>query len=344
MIKPAEITPSRVLDDACRARIKYASALKPGAHIHISGVCGSGTSAVLALLKKRGFYVSGSDKAFYPPMGAVVRGLADRLDEGYRPENLTPAPELVVIGNALSRGNPEVEAVLAQGIPFASMPEVFAAQLIAERDYCRTSVVVAGTHGKTTTTAAIAYLLDATGRKPGYFIGGVPENLAGNIRPVSEEIPVEQRVVVLEGDEYDSAFFAKYAKFHCYRPDIAVITSLEFDHGDIYNSVEEIEQEFTRFAARLPEEGLILVCDQGERLQRLAETWSKDKAIKAPILRYGMEAATRYRLCSRSLWCYQDVPRKRFGQKLELGIGEQELTVRTTLSGEHNALNLLAAR
>ena len=338
-----ELIPAREVNTASRARVSYARTLKPGAHVHITGICGSGTSAVLSLLKGLGFYVTGSDKAFYPPMGERVRSIADKVFEGYRAENLNPAPALVVIGNALSRGNPEVEYLLDIGLPFASMPEVFEALLIGERDYCPTSVVVAGTHGKTTTTAAIAFLLEGSGRKPAYFIGGMPLNLPGNISSVSLDMPVEQRVVVLEGDEYDSAFFAKYAKFQHYRPDIAVITSLEFDHGDIYNSIEEIEAEFTRFARRVPKDGMLLVCDQGPYLSQLAERWNNDAEIKASIVKYGKSEQSKYRLLSRTPWCFQDIPKKRYGQKLLFNIGGQEVSMHSILSGEHNALNLLAA-
>ncbi len=335
------LAPAREPDENCAARIAYAASLKQGSHIHISGICGSGTAAVLVLLRELGFYVTGSDKAFYPPMGDVVRSLAHKLYEGYRAENLEQRPALVVIGNAQSRGNPEVEHVLEHKLPFASMPEVFAALLIGTRAQCRTSVVISGTHGKTTTSAAVSTVLDAAGRKPGYFIGGVPLSLSGNVRPVSQELKPEQRVVVLEGDEYDSAFFAKYAKFQCYRPDIAVVTSLEFDHGDIYNSIEEIESEFTSFLRRVPQDGLVLVCDQGGRLPETAQKWKQDSSIVAPVVLYGLTPEAQYRLTRRES---REVPGQALcGQQMEFLLSGEALDVFTPLTGEHNALNLLAA-
>lgn len=333
-----EWKPSKELDTDSLRRTTQLGELRPVAHIHISGVCGTGTGSVLQLLKACGFYVTGSDKAFYPPMGDVVRSYCDKLYEGYAPSNLEPRPDCVIIGNSLSKSNPEVQAILEQDIPFASMPEAFAALLIGTREYCPTSVVVAGTHGKTTTTAAIATLLDVAGRKPGYFIGGVPKNLPGSLRRVDESMPVANRVVVLEGDEYDSAFFSKYSKFHSYRPDIVVVTSIEFDHADIYNSVEEIELEFTRLARRVPKEGVILVADEGERLDGIVPIWREDPQIVAPILRYGAKSDSPLRMVSRT-------PRSdgAQGQALHYLLDGQEIHCSTPLSGDHNAKNLLAA-
>lgn len=330
------------LDDASVERARFVASLPPGSHVHISGICGTGTSAVLSLLKQLGFRVSGSDKAFYPPMGPLVKRLADKVYIGYGAENLEETPDLVVIGNALSSDNPEVLEVFEQGIPFASMPEVFSALLIGSREDCPTSVVVSGTHGKTTTSAALATILEEAGRHPGYFIGGVPNELPSGIRPVSKELLLANRAVVLEGDEYDSAFFAKYSKFHNYRPDIAIVTSLEFDHADIYTSLEEIELEFTRFVRRIPSDGLILVCDQGESLAALTKAWEEDKSITAGIERYGLEETSEYRLLSRDPWQYQDIPEKHVGQQLRFSLLGTEVEAKTMLSGQHNALNLLA--
>lgn len=329
-----ELTPSRELDAASVARAKAVAALPRGAHIHVSGACGTGMASVLQLLKALGYHVTGSDKAFYPPMGDVVRKVADKVYEGYSEKNLVPHPALVVIGNSLSRGNPEVEYVLEQSLPFASMPEVFSALLIGDREHCPMSIVVTGTHGKTTTTAAVAKLFDSAGRKPGYFIGGVPKNLPGSIRAVDTSVPTEQRVVALEGDEYDSAFFAKYSKFHSYRPDIAIITSIEFDHADIYSSLAEIEIEFTRLVARVPKSGAILAADDSETLDRLIPAWAP--SIQAPVYRYGSKPSSAFRLLSRT-------PLGGAGQELALSLRGAELTARTSLSGPHNALNLLAA-
>ncbi len=193
-------------DPASEAREELVRALPPGSHVHVSAVCGTGTGSLAKLLKDMGFTVSGSDKAFYPPMGDVVRGFLDKIYEGYDESNLDETPDLVVIGNNLSRGNPEVERVLRDNIPYASMPEALGALLAGTRKECSSSIVAAGTHGKTTTSCMIATMLESAGRKPGYFIGGVPTTLPGSVRAVDKNLPLEQRCVVFEGDEYDSAF------------------------------------------------------------------------------------------------------------------------------------------
>lgn len=338
--QPIVIEREREFGERSEARIKLAAGLPSGAHVHISGVCGSGTGAVLQLLKALNFYVTGSDRAFYPPMGGLVRELADKLYEGYDPANLAGPPALVVIGNSLTMDNPEVQHVLESGLPFASMPEVIAALLIGDRSHCRTSIVVTGTHGKTTTTAACAWILEYAKRKPGFFIGGVPFNLPAGVRPVNMDIPVERRAAVLEGDEYDSACFAKFSKFHCYRPDIAIVTSLEFDHADIYRSIEEIEAQFDAFAARLPAGGLLLVSDASERLDALADKWRTESPAR--VMRYGEREGSEFRLLERRPWSYRELPTGRYGQEFDVSMQGHRLTLKTRLTGSYNACNLLA--
>ncbi len=329
--------PSKEFDRDSLERIKNLSNLKKGDYIHISGICGTGTASVLQLLKDLGFKVTGSDKAFYPPMGDVVKNLADHVYQGFSADNLKEKPTLVVIGNSLSKDNPEIQYVLKENIPFASMPEIFAGLLIGDKQHCQTSIVVTGTHGKTTTSAAVATLLDIAGLKPGYFIGGMPKNLTGSIRKVDLNLPLEKRTVVLEGDEYDSCFYAKYPKFHSYRPDILIVTSIEFDHGDIYNSIEEIEEEFTKLARRVPADGTILVCDEGERLKQILPQWQNDIDIIAPIYSYGEKPSSRFKLEARN------VLKSNKGQELKLKLNNTEVKTRTPLSGRYNALNLLVA-
>lgn len=323
-------SPHMYSEEDSENRVRAVTQLSPGAHIHISAISGTGMASVAQLLKSLGYYVTGSDKAFYPPMGEVVRRTADKLFEGYRAENLLPRPDLVVIGNNLSKDNVEVQEVLNNNIPFASMPDVFRALLIGERTECPTSIVVAGTHGKTTTTSAIAVMFDRAGWHPGYFIGGVPVDLPASIRQVDLTTPLEQRVVVLEGDEYDSAFFAKRSKFHSYRPDIAVVTSLEFDHADIYSSIDEIRAEFLSFAARLPQDGVLLLCDNSAELA--GTPWN----TAGKILYYGEAPGSDFRLLKR-----EAVPGK--GQRLELSLQGELVEIYAPLSGPQNAYNFLAS-
>jgi UDP-N-acetylmuramate: L-alanyl-gamma-D-glutamyl-meso-diaminopimelate ligase len=308
-------------------RIEFLKTLPHGSHIHVSGVCGTGMSAVASLLKQLGFYVTGSDKAFYPPMGEVVRAKVDRVCEGYSADNLTPIPACVIIGNNLSRGNPEVEFVLENKLPYASMPEVFAALLIGERDFCPKSIVVAGTHGKTTTSAAVTVMFDKAGKTPGYFIGGAPLDLPGGIRKVNSTQPLNDRVVVLEGDEYDSAYFAKWPKFLSYRPDIAIITSIEFDHADIYSSLDEIKEEFFKLMRLVPASGAILICDE--------INITLPEGLNGKVYYYGSKPTSQFRLVNRTSTNHT--------QSLELDLSGEPLTFETPLSGQYNALNLLVA-
>jgi UDP-N-acetylmuramate: L-alanyl-gamma-D-glutamyl-meso-diaminopimelate ligase len=334
----------REFDKSALSRIEYIRDLSKDARIHISGVCGTGTGAVLSLLKQSGFYVSGSDKAFYPPMGDVVRGLADVVYEGFSSDNLKEKPNLVVIGNALSRGNPEVEFVIEKRIPFSSMPEVFSALLIGSREECGTSVVVSGTHGKTTTSSLVASILSHAGKSPGYFIGGVPTGgqLDGSIKAPSQDIPPEDRIVVLEGDEYDSAFFAKYSKFHCYRPDIAVVTNIEFDHGDIFEDLDAIKNEFSKFLRRIPKDGLVVACVDCPNVSFLLEVLEASKGFPK-VLRYGESMDADLVIRNRSRWCYQKLPVSRYGQEIEYVYQGRSISIKTKLNGLHNARNVGAA-
>lgn len=327
---------SREFDSDALARMEQLKALPRSARIHICGVCGTGMASVLTLLKALGFYVTGSDKAFYPPMGDVVRREADKVYDGYSADNLRDArPDFVIIGNTLSATNPEAEYVSEQNLPYASMPETLGALLIGDRSFCPTSIVVAGTHGKTTTTSSIAYMIDRLGLKPGFFFGGLAVDLPASIRAVNTEIPVEKRTVVLEGDEYDSAYFAKYSKFHCYRPDVLVITSLEFDHGDIYENVDAIKMQFTRLLRNLPASAQVLICDSGGvELDRAFSEWSSDTTVKARLIRYGKLQSSSFRLVER-------IPNES-GQQVSFNLDGEVVSTSLLLTGEHNALNILA--
>jgi len=325
---------SKSYDAHCDERIKQVASLKPGAHIHLSGVCGTGMSAVLSLLKQLGFYCTGSDKAFYPPMGEFVRGLADEVFEGYAAANIPKETDLVVIGNALSESSPEVQAVKERELPYASMPEVFSALLIGNRDHCPNSIVACGTHGKTTTSSMMAGVLEEAGRKPGYFVGGIPSNLPSNIRPVALDIPLEQRAVVLEGDEYDSAFFAKFSKFHCYRPDILLLTSLEFDHADIFESIDDIDATFQSLIERVPSTGAVLYCVDDKHLKEKAEIWKNSDGVLAEFISYGFDDKADAKITSREV--HDGI------QHISAVYKGEELTFKLKVSGEYNSLNALA--
>jgi UDP-N-acetylmuramate: L-alanyl-gamma-D-glutamyl-meso-diaminopimelate ligase len=205
-------------------------------------IAGVGMAALAGMFKQRGLRVSGSDEKIYPPMSTVLDRLGIPLLEGYRPENLVPRPDLVVIGNKVSRPNPEVQAVLAAGLPYLSFPEALAEFFIAGRR----SLVVAGTHGKTTSTAMLAWVLERSGRDPSVMVGGESLDFGGNFKLGAGEF------FVVEGDEYDSAFFDKGPKFLHYRPSALILTAVEFDHADIYRDLAAVKGAFRRLVALLP--------------------------------------------------------------------------------------------
>ncbi len=230
--------------------------------IHLIGICGTAMGTLAAMLKARGHDVRGSDQHVYPPMSDFLRQQGITLLEGYRPEHITSQLDLVVVGNAISRGNVELEEVLDRKIRYCSLPE-------AVRDHflwAARSVVVAGTHGKTTTTSLTGWLLTHGGADPSVLIGGIAENFEGSYRLGGG------REFVIEGDEYDSAFFDKTAKFLKYLPDIAVVNNIEFDHADIYPDLDAIRLAFRRFVNLVPRRGLLLLGADNRRCPRAGQT------------------------------------------------------------------------
>jgi UDP-N-acetylmuramate: L-alanyl-gamma-D-glutamyl-meso-diaminopimelate ligase len=217
--------------------------------VHLIGICGTAMGTLAALLKSKGFDVRGSDQKVYPPMSDFLRSQGITLLEGYSPEHIVPELDLVVVGNAISRGNPELEEVLDRKIRYCSLPEAVRDNFL----WASRSVVIAGTHGKTTTTSLTGWLLTHGGADPSVLIGGIAENFQSSYRLGGG------REFVIEGDEYDSAFFDKTAKFLKYLPDIAVVNNIEFDHADIYGNLEEIRVAFRRFVNLVPRRGLLLL-------------------------------------------------------------------------------------
>ena len=224
--------------------------LHPGSHIHLIAICGVGMASLAGLLQAQGYQVTGSDQNVYPPMSTYLAEIGIPVQTGFRADNLSRMPDLVVVGNAVSRDNPEVQAVMACDIPFISFPDALGRFLIGDK----TSLVIAGTHGKTTTTALAAWVLSRAGSDPSFFIGGVPLNFGSGWRAGSGPH------VVLEGDEYDTAFFDKGPKFLHYRPSFVVLTSLEFDHADIYRDLDHLTGAFRRLMEIVPAHGGLVVC------------------------------------------------------------------------------------
>jgi UDP-N-acetylmuramate: L-alanyl-gamma-D-glutamyl-meso-diaminopimelate ligase len=229
--------------------------------IHFIGICGTAMATLAAMLKARGHDIQGSDLGVYPPMSDFLAREGISTFEGYRAEQITTAIDLVVVGNAISRGNPELEEVLDRKIRFTSLPEMIRDEFL----WSSRSVVIAGTHGKTTTTAMTGWLLTACGKDPSVLVGGISVNLDGSYRMGAG------RDFVIEGDEYDSAFFDKTAKFLKYLPDVAVIGNLEYDHADIYADMEALRTAFRRFVALVPRSGHLLIGADSPEALRLAE-------------------------------------------------------------------------
>ncbi len=217
--------------------------------IHLIAICGVAMSALAGMLKQRGYEVSGSDENVYPPMSTLLERLGISIRQGFVAENLSPPPDLVVVGNKVSRGNPEVEALLASTIPYVSLPQALGELFIRDR----ISVVVAGTHGKTTSTSMLAWVLEKAGRDPSLMVGGDALDFGGNYKLGSGEH------FVLEGDEYDTAFFDKGPKFLHYRPRAVLLNAVEFDHADIYRDLDHVKEAFRKLVAILPPDAPLVV-------------------------------------------------------------------------------------
>jgi UDP-N-acetylmuramate: L-alanyl-gamma-D-glutamyl-meso-diaminopimelate ligase len=216
---------------------------------HFLGICGTAMGSVAAALQERGFKVTGSDENVYPPMSIFLKEKSITLKEGYRAENIPRDADLVVIGNAMKRGNPEVEAVLSRKLLYLSLPEVLKNYFLRGRH----NLVVTGTHGKTTTTALLTWIMEKAGRKPGYLIGGLPKNFGEGARLN------DSKYFVIEGDEYDTAFFDKRSKFVHYLPELLIVNNIEFDHADIFNNLDEIKLSFRRLINIVPQNGMVLL-------------------------------------------------------------------------------------
>ncbi|MEY2558232.1 MAG: UDP-N-acetylmuramate: L-alanyl-gamma-D-glutamyl-meso-diaminopimelate ligase [Verrucomicrobiota bacterium] len=218
-------------------------------NFHFLGICGTAMGAVAAALRERGFTVTGSDENIYPPMSTFLESKGIALRQGYRAENIPADAEVIVIGNAMVRGNPEVEAVLNRKLYYLSLPEILKQFFLRGRH----NLVVTGTHGKTTTTALLAWIMTSAKLDPGYVIGGIPKNLGQGARLN------DSKYFVIEGDEYDSAFFDKRSKFVHYLPELVIVNNIEFDHADIFNNLDEIKLSFRRLLNIVPQNGMVLL-------------------------------------------------------------------------------------
>lgn len=298
--------------------------LKPSSKIHVIGVCGVAMAQISIALAERGFAVSGSDKEFYEPMKSLLGSSKVITKTGYAGEHVPLDAELVVIGNSISYGNPEVDVVEKHELPYTCFPKILQEVAIAGKH----SIVVTGTHGKSTTTALIATILLESGKDPSYFVGGVAQGL-----PTSLAVGTGGFSVV-EGDEYDSAFFAKVPKFFFYTPDTVVVNAIEYDHADIYANVEAIEAEFTKLVVGLHKGGTAICCIDFPRVKRLVAEWKK--SAECSIVTFGRDPEADYVITEReSIGMSQRVTVR--------GPGAAALILSLPIVGEYNARNALAA-
>ena len=288
--------------------------------IYLIGIGGAAMAPLAGMLAERGYRVTGSDTGVYPPASTLLEKLGIRWHAGFSEEHLTPAPDLVVIGNAASRGNPEVEFVLDQKIPYRSLPEMVREFFLPGHD----SLVVAGTHGKTTTTAMLAWIFESAGRKPDFLVGGVAANFGKSYGLGGG------REFIIEGDEYDSAFFDKGPKFLHYRPDDLIITSLEFDHADIYADLAAIELQFRRLVNLVPRRGRI-VC------------WGESDTVRGVVAKALCKVET-YGFSPGNDWVAGDIEFRDEATHFRVACGGVERArVRLPMTGRHNVLNSVAA-
>src|SRR5213082_739773 len=284
-------------------------------NFHFIGICGTAMGSVAAALQERGFKVSGSDESVYPPMSTFLEERGIKLHRGYGQENIPSDADVVVIGNAMKRGNPEVEAVLNRKLFYLSLPEVLKNYFLRGKH----NLVVTGTHGKTTTTSLLTWIMEKGGRKPSYLIGGIPKNLGQGARLN------DSKYFVIEGDEYDSAFFDKRSKFIHYLPELVIVNNIEFDHADIFNNLDEIKLSFRRLLNIVPQNGMVLVNGDDHNCVEVA----KDCLAQMIEVGFSKNCAQRIR----------DVTHSPEGSQFKLGDDVYEIP----LVGEFNVRNAAMA-
>ena len=287
-------------------------------HIHLVAICGTAMGALAGMFKKLGYRVTGSDQQVYPPMSDFLHQNGITVFNGYHADHLNPRPDLVVVGNAVSKDNPEVVAMQTLGLPYCSMPEAINRFAAAGKR----QVIVTGTHGKTTTASFIAWMLHVAGLDPSFLIGGIVNGFDSNFRVGQGDW------IVLEGDEYDTAFFDKGPKFLHYRPEITVLTSVEFDHADIYTDLAHVKSAFSRLIDRLEDTSLLVAFDSDPNVAELSA------CARCDVMRYGRRSESAW-----SLGPVKIAPPYTHFAALHAG---GNFDFRTRMIGEHNLCNLLA--
>jgi UDP-N-acetylmuramate: L-alanyl-gamma-D-glutamyl-meso-diaminopimelate ligase len=301
-------------------------------HIHLIGISGTAMASLAGMLRERGFRVTGSDAAAYPPMSTFLESLGIPVAQPFAEENLDPRPDLVVVGNALSRGNVELELVLDRRIPFCSMPQILHDEFLVGKDV----LVVAGTHGKTTTTSMLAWIFETAGLQPSFLIGGIAENFGRSFGLG------KGKHFILEGDEYDTAFFDKGPKFLHYFPDSVILTAVEFDHADIYKDLDAVETAFKRLVNLVPRRGRIIGFEASEasnESSKEGQNASINRCLQrafCPVERYGASDHANWRVTNLKLG------EERTSWSV-LRYGNHWADFEFALGGEYNVWNATAA-
>jgi UDP-N-acetylmuramate: L-alanyl-gamma-D-glutamyl-meso-diaminopimelate ligase len=288
--------------------------------IHLIAICGTGMGALAGMLKDKGYKVTGSDQKVYPPMSEFLSGKGIDISDGFHEKNVDYGPDLVVVGNAVSKDNPDVTGMRQKGLYFCSMPQAVNRLIMQGKQ----SLVVAGTHGKTTTASILAWILYTAGLDPTFMIGGILNNFKSNYRLGNGEH------MVIEGDEYDTAFFDKGPKFLHYDPSVAILTSIEFDHADIFKDLGQVKQAFNAFISGISDRHTLIAFDQDKHIAELV------RGKRCRMVKYGRNTNAVWQLGSVTIsrpWTFFDV------LKHDTLFG----TFKTRLMGEHNLLNALSA-
>ncbi len=294
------------------------SDLKSGSHVHMLGICGTAMASLAGLLKNRGFKVTGSDSNPYPPMSTQIESLGIRILKGYSAQNLETNPDFAIIGNVIPASNEEAQALIAKKIPYTSLAKAMGEAIIEDRE----SIVVSGTHGKTTTTSLMAWVAQQVGVKPGFLIGGIPKNFGQSFQSPGGNY------FVIEGDEYDTAFFDKVPKFIHYRPKHVILTSCEFDHADIYKDFAAVKSAFQLLMNLIPQDGTLLYWAEDPAVRELAALSNAKAKIG-----FGMKAADlTAEITDSGEWTQFNV---RY-------LGKNLGPFKMILSGQYNVLNALA--
>lgn len=288
-------------------------------HVHFIGICGTAMASLAGILKNMGFHITGSDENVYPPMSTQLNDIGIKIKIGYRAENLVPKPDLVVVGNVVTKKNPEAVALLASDIPYKSLPDLMGELVIGERE----SYVISGTHGKTTTTSLLSWMAEKCDLNPGFLIGGIPKNFSNSFREP------KGNVFVIEGDEYDTAFFAKVPKFIFYKPKFVILTSIEFDHADIYKDLDAVKAAFKMLLEKIPNDGVLVANGDDENIMGLLK-----EAYPFKVVTYGEKN------CDYKLGKVNQVPE--YSEFEVIYKGKSIDTVKVNLFGTYNLLNALA--